>query len=391
MARAARKGNYLEDLRKARWYLDREIQRVTGLRTASGRSQPQEATFVSASPAVDLNVVVQTTPACLRDRPQWVAWKYIERDGKPTKAPVNPLTGGLADSTDPSTWATFQQAVAACQQRPGLAGVGFVFTPDDPYCGVDLDDCIDPETGQIKAWAADVHRQLGQLHRDQPVRHGRQGIPEGQQARQPLPQGIRGRRGRNLRPGPVLHGDRPTAAPTRRPTSNCVRNSWTPSTAQSSATMVAVTTGRRQRYRRTRSPATTARSHLDDDQIIDLASSQRRSGAKFATLWAGDWNAYFNSASEADSSVVFTLAFYTKDAAQIDRLFRRSGLMRAKWDELHGEQTYGATTIAKALAKVTKQYPPKSGKRKSKPSASPAASRIPASRPSSSTTRSSAT
>ena len=50
------------------------------------------------------------------------------------------------------------------------------------------------------------------------------------------------------------------------------------------------------------------------------------------------------------------LAFYTKDAAQIDRLFRRSGLMRAKWDEQHGEQTYGATTIAKALAKVTKQY-----------------------------------
>ena len=75
-------------------------------------------------------------------------------------------------------------------------------------------------------------------------------------------------------------------------------------------------------------------------------------------MWSGDWNAHFNSASEADSSVVFTLAFYTKDAAQIDRLFRRSGLMRPKWDELHGEQTYGEMTIAKALGKVTKQYKP---------------------------------
>ena len=28
VARAAHKGKYLEDLRKARWYLDREIQRV---------------------------------------------------------------------------------------------------------------------------------------------------------------------------------------------------------------------------------------------------------------------------------------------------------------------------------------------------------------------------
>jgi hypothetical protein len=47
--------------------------------------------------------------------------------------------------------------------------------------------------------------------------------------------------------------------------------------------------------------------------------------------------AHFNSASEADSSVVFTLAFYTKDAAQIDRLFRTSGLMRPTWDQLHGD------------------------------------------------------
>ena len=42
VARAARKGRYLEDLRKARWYLDREIQRAQG-QEASGRIRPQEA------------------------------------------------------------------------------------------------------------------------------------------------------------------------------------------------------------------------------------------------------------------------------------------------------------------------------------------------------------
>ena len=99
-------------------------------------------------------------PACLCERPQWVAWKYIERDGKQTKAPVNPQTGGFADSTDSSTWGTFQQAVDACQKDPKLAGVGFVFTPDDPYCGVDLDDCIDVESGNLKDWAADIVEQL---------------------------------------------------------------------------------------------------------------------------------------------------------------------------------------------------------------------------------------
>jgi len=108
---------------------------------------------------------------------------------------------------------------------------------------------------------------------------------------------------------------------------------------------------------------------LSDQEIINLASKQRRSGPKFQSLWAGDWNSHFNSASEADSSVVFTLAFYTKDPQQIDRIFRQSGLMRAKWDEKHGNESYGQTTIAKALSKVTKQYkPPEKKSRASRPS-----------------------
>ena len=97
---------------------------------------------------------------------------------------------------------------------------------------------------------------------------------------------------------------------------------------------------------------------LSDDQIIHLAFRRRSSGTKFQALWNGDWNLHFNSASEADSSVVFTLAYFTKDAAQIDRIFRRSQLMREKWDQKHGNETYGQRTIANALKKVTKQYDP---------------------------------
>src|SRR5262249_12807687 len=32
-------------------------------------------------------------------------------------------------------------------------GIGFVFTEDDPYAGIDLDDCRNPETGVIAPWA----------------------------------------------------------------------------------------------------------------------------------------------------------------------------------------------------------------------------------------------
>jgi hypothetical protein len=97
---------------------------------------------------------------------------------------------------------------------------------------------------------------------------------------------------------------------------------------------------------------------LSDDEIIKKASSARNNGQKFSALMAGNWNGDFTSQSEGDSSLIFLLAFYTKDAAQIDRIFRRSGLMRDKWDEKRGEKTYGQMTIDNALEKVTQQWRP---------------------------------
>ena len=55
-------------------------------------------------------------------------------------------------------------------------------------------------------------------------------------------------------------------------------------------------------------------------------------------------------ASEADLALCLMLAFWARrDRGQIDRLFRSSGLMRPKWDEKHGDRTYGESTIATAL------------------------------------------
>ncbi len=59
----------------------------------------------------------------------------------------------------------------------------------------------------------------------------------------------------------------------------------------------------------------------------------------------------YSSQSEADLALCSILAFWTgKDSEWIDRLFRKSGLMRGKWDEYRGDQTYGQLTIAKAIA-----------------------------------------
>jgi putative DNA primase/helicase len=106
-------------------------------------------------------------PKDLRARPQWVAWRLGERDGKPTKIPLDPKTGGPGKSNDPKTWGTFEQAVAALKHN-GTAGIGFVFSPDDPFCGIDLDKCRDPETGQLNFCAQSLITFLNTYHEVSP-------------------------------------------------------------------------------------------------------------------------------------------------------------------------------------------------------------------------------
>ena len=58
---------------------------------------------------------LEAIPAELTALPQWVCWHYEQRDGQPTKPPINPRSNGkllYARSNDPTTWADFTTAVA---------------------------------------------------------------------------------------------------------------------------------------------------------------------------------------------------------------------------------------------------------------------------------------
>ena len=81
-------------------------------------------------------------PDELKALDQWVAWTLVDRGGKKVKLPVDPKTGKLAKTNDSSTWGTFEQATKAGER---LSGIGFVFTADDVYTGIDLDGHIDSE------------------------------------------------------------------------------------------------------------------------------------------------------------------------------------------------------------------------------------------------------
>jgi primase-polymerase (primpol)-like protein len=101
----------------------------------------------------------ENIPEELRRRPQWLVWKLEERDSKPTKIPYIAGGVGKASSTDSETWRSFDEAVVALKTGR-YDGIGFVFSTGDPYAGIDLDDCRNPETGELEVWAAKTVQDL---------------------------------------------------------------------------------------------------------------------------------------------------------------------------------------------------------------------------------------
>lgn len=94
-------------------------------------------------------------PPELKAFPQWVCYRS-------NKIPVNPKTGDNAKADVPDTWGEFDQAVRhwAAHRGNGIAGIGFEFSPGDPYTGIDLDKCRDLETGVIEPWAQEIIDRL---------------------------------------------------------------------------------------------------------------------------------------------------------------------------------------------------------------------------------------
>ena len=81
-------------------------------------------------------------PAELFAYKQWVLRKRVTVQSRVTKIPISPWNGRKAACDQPRSWSTFGPA-RYVQSRWDCDGVGFVFTEQDPYCGIDLDGCRD--------------------------------------------------------------------------------------------------------------------------------------------------------------------------------------------------------------------------------------------------------
>lgn len=88
-------------------------------------------------------------PQELAQLKQWMLWSSEYG----TKVPYQ-IDGRRAKTNDPGTWATLDD----CLEFRGSRDVAFVFSSDDPFCGVDLDDCI--EDGKTLPWAQEILDQF---------------------------------------------------------------------------------------------------------------------------------------------------------------------------------------------------------------------------------------
>ncbi len=102
-------------------------------------------------------------PDDLTERDQWVVWRSEDRNGRFAKVPYQ-TTGYPADSTNPRTWTSFEEALRLWRHKPQwYAGVGFVFSKHDSLAGIDLDDSIN-EQGNVKAWARGILERFGDTY-----------------------------------------------------------------------------------------------------------------------------------------------------------------------------------------------------------------------------------
>lgn len=268
-------------------------------------------------------------PDGLTRRTQWVLWKMEERDGKPTKVPYQ-TSGEKARSNDPSTWSTYEEV---CAVRDQYDGIGIMF--GDGLAGIDLDHVEDDEIR--KAISRMVIETMDTYTEKSPSGTGIHLLFTGK-----IPAGRRKHTGYGFEiyeegrfftvTGQHVKGTPMTINERTEQAAQIHENIFPPKTERSSRL-----------------------SQPSGDGIIEKIRASKQ-GDKFSRLFAGDTTGYA-SQSEADLALCSILAFWTgNDVGEMDRLFRVSGLMRPKWDEMRGEKTYGETTIESAADMTQETY-----------------------------------
>lgn len=290
---------------------------------------------------------------------QWVTYRLSPNGkGKMDKLPCHWASGQVSSAQEPGSWTTYEQALAHqhLADRGHGCGVGFVFSPGDPFWFVDIDNCLMAD-GSWSTLATDLCRRLkGAAVEVSQSGRGLHIIGSGI---------VPAHRCKNIPLGLELYTERRFIAIT----GTHARGSCTADLTDAMTAVVAEFFAPKVNSRGvledwTNEPCEEWNGPLDDDELIRRARAYvakpsvasrlgLRSGSALATpdaisfdaLWTADVGALAEAfpdtgsqgrsydASSADMSLAMRLAYWTgRDCARIESLMRMSGLMREKYE-----------------------------------------------------------
>lgn len=244
-------------------------------------------------------------PSELMNFPHWVCWRSeLNEAGKPTKRPYNPHTGKLASPTNPADWSDYQTATKVAANGNNYSGIGFVLTENDPYCMIDLDD---PEGNQeLMNRQIAISNAFNTYQEVSPSGKGLRIICKAKIAtgRHPYGIGIFS----NMR-YMTLTGNTYKNLPIND--CNMLANRLWDELGDGKPVEDLKVLSFPEQY---------------TDEVIKDVAMQANNGEKFLDLWNGNWPKHYKSQSEADYAIINILGFYSRNAAQIKRLFLASEL-----------------------------------------------------------------
>ena len=294
---------------------------------------------------------------------RWVNWTLEpdpHRPEKPKKLPRNPRTGAICASNDASAWCSYEEALAAAQQRGH--GVGFCFTQGDGLFFLDMDNCLDQATGQwspiaqhlMAVWGGHAAIEVSQSGRGLHVFGWASTIPE--HGCKNIPLGLE-----------LYHTDRFVALTDHQSVGQI-------GTADLSAPLAGVIQAYFQKTAASRDVVDWCDegdgATADDRELLEImlhsksAASTFGNKATFAELWQGNEEALAKAfpsqngydsfdRSQADSALASQLIYWCGgNMERVERLMRQSALVRPKWERVdYMERTIiGAASIVKNRA-----------------------------------------
>ncbi|MDQ0215368.1 putative DNA primase/helicase [Oikeobacillus pervagus] len=282
-------------------------------------------------------------PLELKQTKQWVCYKSIPKGERMTKVPVYPSNGKAININNKENWYTFDEVVQEIRNgNEHVSGIGFVFTGSDPCVGIDLDYCVD-ERGNFSSLAQEVISMFeGKAYIEfSPSGKGIHVITNGRKPESSS---------KNSELGIEIYDKKRYFTVTGNQISSAaiLFDCQKELQALCEKYLMKKVDGN---HMRTEAKNKKASHTLMKDQLLDIMFSSK-GGERLRSLYDGHWENYHSSQSEADLALCNALAFYTaKDANEMDRMFRQSGLFRKKWDQIHyaDGSTYGEVVINKAI------------------------------------------